>query len=140
MPCRLASDLVRAVVVRAIVALFALSWAVAGDVAAVVALVLEVQICAAYNFALLAASQRKVVGLVDAANRRAQVFQFFVDAVGQFCQADDHAKHTDGADENQFSRNYEAVFIILKSVDQVHRSYSRLLIWLFGIRDLGFDI
>ena len=65
----LAFSLVRAVVVRAVAAFFALSWAVAGDVAAVVAFVLEVQVCAADNFALLAASQCEVVGLVDAANR-----------------------------------------------------------------------
>ena len=65
MTCRLASDLVRAVVVRAIVALFALSWAVAGDVAAVVAFVLEVEVCASDDFTLFAAGECVVVGLVD---------------------------------------------------------------------------
>jgi hypothetical protein len=57
------------------VAFFALSWAVAGDVAAVVTFVLEVQVCAADDFALASTSQCVVVGLVDRSQLRSPGLQ-----------------------------------------------------------------
>jgi len=45
--------------------LFAPSWSVASDVAAVVAFVLEVEVCASDDFTLSAAGECVVVSLVD---------------------------------------------------------------------------
>ena len=60
-----------------------------------------------------------VLLLVDAAEGRADVFEFVVHIEGHFREADDQGEDGDGGDEDQFAGDDEAVFVVDEGVDDV---------------------
>ncbi|CAK9003352.1 unnamed protein product [Durusdinium trenchii] len=72
--------------------------------------------------ALVALGSREsgvAVGLVDFADGISNVVQFLNDSVLDFAQADDHADDEDGRNENEFSRDDEAGFVIEESTQHL---------------------
>jgi hypothetical protein len=53
--------------------------------------------------------------LVDLSDGRADVFEFFIDAVTDLGQSDDHTNDGDCLDENQFSGNDKSGFVLVQS-------------------------
>lgn len=62
--------------------------------------------------AFVAAGSAEAEGLLNAGERTADVFKFIVDVEAQFAEADDQSKDGDGGDEDQFTRNDKAGFVV----------------------------
>ena len=96
------------------------------DVVLAVAEVGGVAEAAAVVLTLVATRATNAVTLLDRAEGGADVFELIVDVQGDFAQTNHQAENSDRRDQDQFSRDNETSFVVLKGVDELeHESIFR---------------
>lgn len=113
--------------VPVVVFAFGTHMAVAVDVVLAVAEVWAIVEGRSGDRSLVAGEPAVTHCLVHAADSRSDIFEFFVDTVGDFRQTDDEAEDDDRRDQHQFGRDDETGFVLPQAIESVHVSTPGML-------------
>ena len=95
------------------------------DIAGLVAEVAAVLEAASLFAPAVATRSLDAVSLIHRSERGADVFQFVIDIVGDFGEADDQGQDRDGGDQDQFSGDDETALIVVQGEEKIRHG-----VWL----------